>query len=102
MHFSSVFHRPPTGLSASRPGREPSQALVIHLFFAAAAVPVRLSTHTLGIIAARAVPPYLFHELRTGPESEIRVQKTSSNAEAEPYRGPQRCPVGTNFVAGVV
>jgi hypothetical protein len=55
LRFSWVIHR----IDGGKTSRVPRQALVIHLFFAAAVVPVRLSTHTLGIIAARAVPPYL-------------------------------------------
>jgi hypothetical protein len=57
----SVFHRPSTGRPVPRLRREPNQALVIHVFFCRGMVPVRLSTHTLGIIAARVVPPYLCH-----------------------------------------
>jgi hypothetical protein len=53
--FHALFLSFPQPVLRGGSGREPNQAPVIHLFFVAQAVPVRLSTPVLGIIAARAV-----------------------------------------------
>jgi hypothetical protein len=54
--------------------REPNQAPVIHSLFIVLVIHGCLSTHILGIIAARAVPPSLFQEPCQGSESGIRVE----------------------------
>jgi hypothetical protein len=54
--------------------REPNQAPVIHSLFIDLVIHGCLSTHILGIIAARAVPPSLFQEPCQGSESGIRVE----------------------------
>jgi hypothetical protein len=62
---SSLFSRFCVLVAACNGPLEPNRAPVIHEFFIAAVVLVRLSTHTLGIIAERAVHPLkLFQEFK--------------------------------------